>query len=107
MRFIYYRDDKFYFILKGEISLVKRSIGKIGRVTEENTLGEEAILDKRYTYRKESTFVESLESYLFELSPENFIKIKEMLYEMGLKKDFLMIESTLRRNFMLKKNFRL
>jgi hypothetical protein len=53
--------------LKGELSLVKKTIGKIAKITEENTLGEESILDKKYKNRKESAFVESSFSYLIEL----------------------------------------
>jgi hypothetical protein len=86
---------------------VKKTIGKICKITEENTLGEESLLDKKYFGRMESAFVESQNALLIEVTIDSFMKIKELLYEIGLKKDFLMIESILRRNFVLKKNSRL
>jgi len=42
-----------------------------------------------------------------ELTPTKFIRLKELLYEIGLKKEFLMIESILRRNYLNKKGIRL
>jgi hypothetical protein len=93
--------------LKGEVTLVRKNIGKIANLSEENTLGEEVILDRRFKTRKESAFVEGSIAYLIEITADKFFKIKELLYEIGLKKDFLMLESILRRNFMQKKSLRL
>jgi hypothetical protein len=34
------------------------------------------------------------------------MRTKELMYEAGLRKDFLMIEAVLRRNYVVKKNIR-
>jgi hypothetical protein len=41
-----------------------------------------------------------------EIGTGTFMNLKEILYENGFKKDFLTIESMLRRNYVLKKNLR-
>jgi hypothetical protein len=101
-----FRDDKIYFILSGEITLIKRNYGKILKITSENTLGEEFLLDRKFSQRKESAFVESPKALLIEITLTDFLKVKEIMYEMGLKKDYLMLESLMRRNFTIKKNLR-
>ena len=55
----------------------------------------------------ETAFVESSQCTLQELNVLEFLRIKEAMYEMGLKKDVLTIETILRRNFMIKKNLRM
>jgi hypothetical protein len=103
----FYSEDKLYFILSGEITLVKKNIGKFLKISLDNTLGEESFLDKKNSLRKESAFVESENALLIELSTLEFQRVKEVIYELGLKKDFLMLESIMRRNFVNKKNNRL
>ena len=51
-------------------------------------------------------YSESDKAGVLEVTADEFIRIKELMYESGLKKDFLMLESTLRRNFFNKKNLR-
>jgi hypothetical protein len=80
--------------------------GKLCVLTEDNTLGEECILDKRYTSRLETVYADSEQAGVLEISTEGFLMIKELMYESGLKKDFLMLESTMRRNYINKKNIR-
>ena len=81
-------------------------MGRISKITEENTLGEESILDKKYTQRLETAYAESEKAGVIEITTDEFVRLKELFYEAGLKKDFLMIESVLRRNYISKKNLR-
>ncbi len=53
--------------MEGDATLVRRTVGKVLHVCESNTLGEECLLDKQYTHRKESCSVESLEANLLKL----------------------------------------
>ena len=93
------------FILHGEVSLVKTHYGKIAKVTHTNTLGEEIILDRRAQKRRESAFAETEKVDTMEVKRNSYIRIKEMLFEMGLRKDFLALEALMRRSYFLKKNF--
>jgi hypothetical protein len=56
--------------------------------------------------RSETCFSDSEVAGTLELSAGRFMNLKEILYENGYKKDFLMIESMLRRNYVLKKNLK-
>jgi hypothetical protein len=70
-------------------------------------LGEEVLLDKRYSGRHlETAYAESESVSVLELSTDAFMRVKELFYESGLKKDFLMLETTMRRVFVIKKNLR-
>lgn len=102
-----FRDNKVYFILYGELTLHQKLKGKLGSVTEEHSLGEECIFDKKYTKRQETAYVESEKAGILELTTASLMTLKEILYECGFKKDFLMIETILRRNFVIKKNLRI
>jgi RecB family endonuclease NucS len=74
---------------------------------EENTLGEECVLDKRYRGRLETAFAESDKVVLLEIGTEVFLHLKEFFYQCSFRKDFLMLETTMRRSFIIKKNMRL
>ena len=93
------------FILDGEVSLVKRHYGKIAKVTETSTLGEEILLDRIVKKRRESAFAETEKVTTMEIKRNSYIRIKEMLFEMGLRKDFLTLEKIMRRSLFLKRNF--
>ena len=101
-----YRDNKVYFILYGTLTLHSAQKGKISTITEDNTIGEECIFDKKYVKRQETVYVESDKAGVLELTTSAFMILKEIMYECGHKKDFLMLETILRRNFILKKNMR-
>ena len=48
-----------FIIFEGEVSLVKKNYGKIAKVTEGSTIGEEVVLDRKCNKRRESAFAES------------------------------------------------
>ena len=73
----------------------------------ENILGVENIFEKKYIKRMETAYADGDQAVVLQISTLSFMNLKEDFYESGLKKDFLMIESTMRRNFVLKKNMRL
>ena len=55
--------------------------------------------------RRESAQVESkMGAVTLELRRHSFIRIKEILFEMGLRKDYLILEGILRRNLFAKRN---
>lgn len=65
------------------------------------------MFDKRYLGRRlETAYAESEKVSVIELSTEAFMNVKEMFYDAGLKKDFLMIETVMRRNYTNKKSLR-
>lgn len=86
------------------MSLVKRHYGKIGKVTESNTLGEEIILDRKARRRRESAFAETGNIHTMEVKRNQYTRIKEMLFEMGLRKDFLTLEKLMQKSLFLKRN---
>ena len=95
-----------YFVLYGTLGVHSKILGKIYTINDENTIGEECIFDKRFLMRAETVFADSEVSGTLELSTTRFMNLKEILYENGFKKDFLMIESVLKRNYVLKKNLK-
>lgn len=42
--------------------------GKIGSITEENTIGEECIFDKKYSQRHETVYVDSDKAGILEIT---------------------------------------
>jgi hypothetical protein len=74
-------------------------------VTDTNTIGEEIILDRVYKKRRESAVAESEKVITMEVKRNSYIRIKEMLFEMGLRKDLLTLETIMRRSLFLKRNF--
>ena len=61
------------------------------------TLGEEALLDPKYSGRKDSAFVEDSVTRLLQIDRAQFQKLKLVLYQMGLKNDYLVLESAMRK----------
>ena len=51
--------------------------------------------------------MESDKAGILEITAENFFKLKDTLYEKGGKKDFLIIESIMRRSYLNKKATRI
>ncbi|CDW73008.1 UNKNOWN [Stylonychia lemnae] len=94
-------------VIEGQISLIKQNIGKILNLGTENTLGEEVIFDKKFQKRQESAFVISEIAIICEITVEQFLNIKGLIYELGNKKDYLYLETLLKRNYMNKKNLRI
>lgn len=90
----------------GEVAMHSKVHGRLGKITDENTLGEECLLDKKFACRLETAFAVSEKAGVLEITTENFLRVKEFMYESGLKRDFLMLESTMRRNLIIKKNLR-
>ena len=61
------------------------------------TLGVEALLDPKYSGRKDSAFVEDSVTRLLQIDRAQFQRLKFVLYQMGLKTDYLVLESAMRK----------
>jgi hypothetical protein len=106
IKLIIYSDDRLIFILEGEIALQRRFYGSLARLTTTNTLGEDLILDVRPNKkRKESaTVVTQQGAVTLEVNRISSLRVKEMLFEMGLRRDFLNLQSIMKRSLFLKRN---
>jgi hypothetical protein len=70
------------------------------------TLGEDGILDRRISNRRRETAQgESTEVLTLEIKRADFLKVKNILYQMNLKKDYLTLEAFMRRSLFAKRNF--
>jgi hypothetical protein len=71
-------------------------------------LGEDGIIERRKTNRKrETAFCDSDDLVTLELSRNAFQRVKEVFYQMSLKKDYLSLEAVMKRSLFLKRNFTL
>ena len=95
--YLYYRDDRLLIILQGQISLQRKNYGVLQNISCSHTLGEEAILDLKHTKRRESAFAEAEQTTLIEIGRQQFQKLKHVWYQMGLKNDYLLLESVMRK----------
>ncbi len=66
-------------------------------MTSSETFGEEAIINQKYRGRTESAFVEQSTVRVLELRKSQFMKLRQVLYQMGLKTDFLYLEAVMRK----------
>lgn len=64
------------------------------------TLGEEALLDPKYSGRKDSAFVDDSLTRLLQFDRAQFQRLKLVLYQMGLKTDYLALESAFRKGWL-------
>lgn len=91
----------------GELKMSLRKGNKAMQVTEENTVGEDSVLNIKSSEAKmETVFAESDKVGVLEVTAHQFGRVKGILYEAGLKTDFLTLEAILRKNATLKKNLR-
>ena len=89
----------------GKLVLHSQRLGTIGVVKIGDSLGEEALLEPKVVNRKESAYAES-ETYVLEVTRERWKDLKQVLIHLGHKKDFMLLESRLRKNFQQKKSWR-
>ena len=94
-----------FIVVMGKLVLHSKRLGTIGVVKMGDSLGEEALLEARACNRKESAYAES-ETYVFEVSRERWKELKQVLIHLGQRKDFILVENLLRKNFTQKKSWR-
>jgi len=78
-----------FFILRGTVTKENERTRKVTRLTTANTFGSEAILDPKFKVRAESAFVEESTARVLELRKGQLLKLRQVLYQMGLKTDYL------------------
>ena len=80
---------------------------KLGTVGEDGCLGEEPIFDKKRSENYfETAYAESDFVQLVEFDNAGFQNLKEMFFESGLRKDYLILEGMMRKCFIQKKIWR-
>jgi len=80
---------------------------KLGTVSEDGCLGEENTFDKKRSENYfETAYAESDFVQLVEFDNAGFQSLKEMFFESGLKKDYLLLEGMMRKCFIQKKIWR-
>ena len=77
------------------------------KLGNDSTLGEEAQLDKHFQARLETASVDSPTAQLAELTETQYLKTKDLLFEMGFKKDIILLEQAMRKSQMLKNSMRI
>ena len=68
------------------------------KIGNNSTLGEEAHLDKDYKIRMETATVESPSVQIAEFTESKYLRAKELLFEMGFKKDIVLVEQAMRKS---------
>ena len=94
-----------FLVVMGKLVLHSHRLGTIGVVKIGDSLGEEAVLESKTCPRKESAYAAS-ETYVLEVTREKWKDLKQVLIYLGQKKDFMLLESRLRKNFTQKKSWR-
>lgn len=69
------------------------------------TLGEEVLFDRNLQVRQETCYAET-ESCLLGINKGKLAVLQKTLLEKGNSKDYFVIESTLKGNYLLKTNWR-
>lgn len=106
-------DAGVFFIISGEIGLHTKKGGVFGKAISENTLGEECIQDnklkipttKNVNYL-ETAFCLSESCTAIFINAESIPRLKLSANENDCSKDFINLENSLRRNFILKRSIR-
>jgi len=99
-------DNFVYFILFGRLVLhFEEDEQELGRVNIGWTIGEEVLFDRNMQLRNETCYSET-ESCLLGVNKNKLAVMQKELLEKGNMKDYLIIESILKGNYLLKQNWR-
>jgi hypothetical protein len=111
------QDNFVYFVLFGKLALVlppEASIDSIGTISNQVTLGrvnigwtvgEEVLFDKNLQIRQE-VCVATVDSCLLGILKSKLAIIQKSLLDKGNQKDYFVVESVLKGNYLIKTNWR-
>lgn len=90
----------FYLVILGKIILHSKSLGAIGIAKMGDFVGEDIIYEKLsiQNLRTESAYSEG-DTFLLEFQLDDWRKLKDIFMLMGLKKDYLNIENSLKKAY--------
>jgi len=97
-----------YIILFGKLLVQSQQGSKVttyGRINLGWTVGEEILFDRQLQIRPEQVIAET-EACLIAISKTSLSVLQKRLLESNNKKDYYVIESTLKGNFLIKDEWR-